>query len=365
MKETMTNHPKERRLASPRVLDLFVGCGGLSTGFEKAGFEIIAGIDNWDDALSTFAYNHPRANPINADLGDPGIVGILSELGPVEVIVGGPPCQGFSISGKRDPDDPRNRLYEGFVRAVQHLRPEYFLMENVPNLQTMMRGTIVEGIVTEFEDLGYKVHSKILIASEFGVPQNRRRLFLVGQRVEGNSKLSFEFPSASHPDNTVSCFEAISDLPDESVNDGSSYPSAPSSDYQRLMRVNSSGLWNHQATMHSEITKKIISMVPDGGNFKDLPTHLQGTRRVNIAWTRFASRKPSLTIDTGHRHHFHYQYNRVPTVRESARLQSFPDSFRLLGTKTSQYRQIGNAVPPLLAEAIAKEISRALGIVPD
>lgn len=122
------------------------------------------------------------------------------------------------------------------------------------------------------------------------------------------------------------------------------------------MRIGSTVLHNHQTTIHTPKTVEIIAQVPDGGNYKDLPEHLRETRKVNIAWTRFNSQKPSFTIDTGHRHHFHYTYNRVPTVRESARLQSFPDNFIFLKGKTSQYKQVGNAVPPLLAQVLAEKL---------
>ena len=129
------------------------------------------------------------------------------------------------------------------------------------------------------------------------------------------------------------------------------------------MRKESKGIYNHQITSHSEKTKSIISLVPDGGNYKDLPLDLRETRKVNIAWTRLNSKKPSFTIDTGHRHHFHYVYNRVPTVRESARIQSFPDSFIFVGNKTSQYKQVGNAVPPLLANIKNHKVISTLNFI--
>lgn len=156
--------------------------------------------------------------------------------------------------------------------------------------------------------------------------------------------------------NIVSTKEAISDLPELSVENGALYGVPPESEYQKRMRGKSSGIHNHVITNHKEKTIKIISLVPDGGNYKDLPIEYQSTRKVNIAWTRLNSTKPSFTIDTGHRHHFHYKYNRVPTVRESARIQSFPDDFIFLGSKTSQYKQVGNAVPPLLAKVIARSL---------
>ena len=340
-----------------RVLDLFSGCGGLSLGFEKAGFDIIAGIDNWQDALVTFQRNHPHAQALLMDLAKVRIASVGKTLdSDIDVIIGGPPCQGFSISGKRDPNDPRNLLYKTFLNAVRHFSPKIFVMENVPNLVSMDQGRIKDQIVKDFESLGYKVHYRILLASDYGVPQNRKRVFFVGVP----SGLSFSFPNGEFLNHKITCKEAICDLPESSLVDGASYIKSAISNYQRLMRNSSSGVFNHQTTEHSSETVRIISLVPDGGNYKDLPHHLRETRKVNIAWTRYSSSKPSFTIDTGHRHHFHYLYNRVPTVRESARLQSFPDDFVFCCSKTSQYKQVGNAVPPLLAEAVAKAIFKIL-----
>lgn len=180
------------------------------------------------------------------------------------------------------------------------------------------------------------------MASEFGVPQNRKRAFFIGTK----GKKEFSFPKTNTP-KLIASKDAISDLPEKSLPDGKDYSTKPKSEYQELIRKGSKGIYNHEITNHSEQTIEIISIVPDGGNYKNLPLELQQTRNVHIAWTRLNSNKPSFTIDTGHRHHFHYKYNRIPTVRESARIQSFPDSFIFLGSKTSQYKQVGNAVPPI------------------
>lgn len=335
-----------------KILDLFSGCGGLSYGLEKVGFQVIAGIDNWADALDTFKLNHKNAIVLNIDLGSVDTVEIKKKIGKVDVIVGGPPCQGFSISGHRDLNDPRNKLYKGFVELVEAFKPKVFVMENVPNLISMGQGKIKDEIIRDFEDLGYEVKYKVLLASEYGVPQNRRRVVFVG--VKGIN--TFQFPEPIFIDNKINTFEAISDLPNHDLMDGQILKKEPLSDYQKKMRSKKSEICNHVLSNHDKKTVEIISLVPDGGNYKDLPKEYINTRRVNIAWTRFNSKKPSPTIDTGHRHHFHYKYNRVPTVRECARLQSFPDSFIFMGSKTSQYKQVGNAVPPLLAEAIGKEI---------
>lgn len=337
-----------------KVLDLFSGCGGLSYGFEKVGFEVIAGIDNWDDALKTFQRNHKGAKVLNIDLGKPNVKEIKKEVGNVDVIIGGPPCQGFSISGNRDLNDPRNMLYKGFVEIVRTFNPKVFVLENVPNLVSMGQGKIKDEIIRNFEGLGYEIKYKVLLASDYGVPQNRRRVIFVGVKEKNN----FVFPKPIFYDNRnkITSSDAISDLPDKDLEDGFHLNIKPLTLYQGKMRTKESQIYNHQLTSHDKKTINIISLVPDGGNYKDLPKEYINTRRVNIAWTRFNSRKPSFTIDTGHRHHFHYKYNRVPTVRESARLQSFPDSFVFLGSKTSQYKQVGNAVPPLLAEVIGRNI---------
>jgi DNA (cytosine-5)-methyltransferase 1 len=337
-----------------KVLDLFCGCGGLSLGLQQAGYEIALGIDVWEDALSTFRHNHDGAKTICADLSQLNFNEL--EVDKIDVIVGGPPCQGFSISGKRDPNDPRNKLYTSFVDAVAFFKPRAFIMENVPNLASMNQGRIKDTIIAEFATLGYTLTYKKVLASEYGVPQNRRRFILVGLL----NQLEFEFPFPSHNNQPISCKDAIDDLPEGSVDDGAPYPIQVNSQYQKIMRADSSGLYNHQITSHTDKTKSIIKLVPDGGNYKDLPEHLKETRKVNIAWTRYASSKPSFTIDTGHRHHFHYKWDRVPTVRESARLQSFPDTFIFQGSKTSQYKQVGNAVPPVLGKVLGIQLSKFL-----
>lgn len=338
-------------MSSKKVLDLFCGCGGLSHGFIEAGYDVVAGIDHWQDALDTFAFNHTNSKTIKTDLFNTSPVAIAQQLTTkdIDIIIGGPPCQGFSIAGKRLIDDERNQLYKSFVEFVSYFKPKAFIMENVPNIISMGKGVVKDEIIKDFTNLGYSVTYKILLASEYGVPQNRRRAFFVGLK----NGQTFEFPLATTKD-FVTCEQAISDLPNETVEDGGDYPIEAQSDYQQLMR--SEVLHNHQATVHTPKTVEIIAQVPDGGNYKDLPEHLRETRKVNIAWTRFNSQKPSFTIDTGHRHHFHYRFNRVPTVRESARLQSFPDSFIFLKGKTSQYKQVGNAVPPLLAQVLAEKL---------
>lgn len=351
------------------VIDLFSGCGGFSHGFEKAGYNILLGVDIWKDALITFEKNHKKAKVLEGNLTDINGEQLLSYINrdksEIDVIIGGPPCQGFSVSGKRILDDPRNQLYKSFVQVVDSIKPKVFVMENVPGLVRLFNGEAKDKILESLENIGYNVSYKILTAADFGVPQLRKRVFFVGLRKDlfDFPYDYFEFPTPKYGDERefpyITSKEAINDLPllgEEIGNEIMPYPGPPKNSYQQLMRKNSDNIYNHVATVHKPKTVETIAMVPDGGNYKDLPKELWETRKVNIAWTRMNSKKPCFTIDTGHNHHFHYKANRVPTVRESARIQSFPDEFIFYGTKTSQLKQVGNAVPPILSQALAEKI---------
>lgn len=348
----------KKRAGRPTVIDLFSGCGGLSFGLGEAGYEVLLGVDNWQPALETFKLNHPGSQILNADISKltgKKISGLVKKK--IDVLVGGPPCQGFSLSGPRNFHDPRNRLYLDFIRLVKELKPKAFIIENVPGLGSLFGGAIKERILQEFEKIGYSVSAKVVNASDYGVPQHRRRIIFVG--IKG--KKTFEFPEPSHTEKKITVLEAIGDLPAATVAQSEySYIKKPMSAYQRVMRAGSKKIYNHAASKHSEQTEKIVALVPEGGNYKDLPEHLKKTRNFHVAWTRLHSKKPSPTIDTGHRHHFHPTENRVPTVREAARIQSFPDTFNFLGPKTAQYKQVGNAVPPLLAAAVGKKLLKYL-----
>ena len=346
-------------MSTLNVLDLFCGAGGLSYGFESAGFDILVGIDNDAKALETFELNHKGSKSICGDITqityDEHIKPLLGGK-QIDVIMGGPPCQGMSLSGPRKFDDPRNKLYLSYIRLVKEIQPKVFVIENVPGLVGLFGGQIKDSIIEKFTEMGYHIEYKILCSADYGVPQSRKRVVFVGTKVG-----SFEYP-AINP-NVVTCSMALSDLPaleNELGEEVSEYAMPPQNYYQQLMRKRSDMVLNHVAASHSDKVKKIISLVPDGGNYKNLPEEYRESRNFHVAWTRFASNKPAPTIDTGHRHHFHYKYNRVPTVRECARLQSFPDDFKFLGNKTQQFRQVGNAVPPLMAQAIAEQVKKML-----
>lgn len=345
------------------TIDLFSGAGGLSEGFSNAGFKILLGIDNDSKALESFQKNHNGAKIICGDITK---ITFKNDIKPlvqnkkIDFIIGGPPCQGMSLAGNRELDDPRNKLYLSYLRILGEIRPKGFVIENVPGLVSLFHGKIKNSILVRLKEMDYKVKFKVLTASDYGVPQRRKRVFFVG--IRNDIDATFEFPKPI--DDIVTSKMALSDLPPlESVDylgdKRQNYYTEPQNNYQKLMRKNSKYVYNHIAAKHTEKTRKIISMVPDGGNYKDLPKEYQNTRHFHVAWTRFNSNKPAPTIDTGHRHHFHYKWNRVPTVRECARLQSFPDKYIFYGNKTQQFRQVGNAVPPLLAETVAKSLKKA------
>ena len=348
--------PKRVTKHSPTVLDLFCGCGGLSLGFKRAGYNVLGGIDHDKSALLTYEANL-KAHAMELDLFDDAWVKQCAKIigtSSVDVVVGGPPCQGFSLTGTRIADDPRNKLYNAMFVALKYFKPKVVLIENVKGMATLYGGKAKQQVYKEYERYGYRVTSEILDAAQYGVPQHRKRLFFVGVK-EGEPSI----PKAKlHPDDYVSCKKAIGDLPAlpkgevyEALGyDGRVIPSV----YQNLMRQNCEGVYSsHEATRHKDFVIETIREVPEGGNHKDLKNGLGESRKFNEAWTRYHGDKPSRTIDTGHRNHFHYKQNRVPTVRENARLQSFPDSFTFLGTRTAQNRQVGNAVPVLLSQAIA------------
>lgn len=343
-----------------KIIDLFCGCGGLSLGFEKAGFEVALAIDMWKDAITTYNHNNKNNIAVCEDIHNftNDFLDKFTNENNIVGIIGGPPCQGFSTVGKRDVNDPRNQLYREYCRFVERIKPEFFVLENVKGLITLSGGAFRDDIVERFGKLGYKVVYQVLNASDYGVPQNRNRVFFVGIKNK-----QFIFPQAQSLHLTSK--DGISDLPDitnETGNEHSyKYDKTPVNDFQRLMREGSKEVLNHQITVHTEQTVSVISKIPDGGKIKDLPPEYWNIRKYNKAFERMSSKRPANTVDTGHRNYFHYSLNRIPTARENARLQSFPDTFEFLGNKISQYKQIGNAVPPLLAQVIAEAIKTQIG----
>ena len=350
------------------AIDLFAGCGGLSKGFMDAGFDIIVGVDNDQDALNTFALNHNGAKPLNADLSKQETFDEIKRIAgdrTIDVIIAGPPCQGFSLTGPRNFDDERNKLYLAVIEMVKQYQPKAFIIENVPGMATLYKGQIKEEVIKRFRDMGYNIDCRVLKACDYGVTQMRKRLIFMGIRKdlgEPSFPVAQFGPGTNRPYRT--CRDAISDLPKRNTELGTNedvYSQDAVTEYQKLMRKNCKILSNHVATNHKDFVKETIALVPEGGNYKDLPAGVGESRTFHMAWTRLDGNAPARTVDTGHRNLFHYELNRVPTVRESARLQSFPDDFVFTGTKTKQDRQVGNAVPPLLGEALGKAIIEIIG----
>jgi DNA (cytosine-5)-methyltransferase 1 len=342
------------------AIDLFSGCGGFSFGFQQAGFHVMLGVDNTEIALRTFKYNHKNSHTLQLDLHldssiNEIVVGVNNRS--VDVIIAGPPCQGFSLTGTRNEDDERNTLFNAVFRLAKRIKPKALIIENVTGLMNLYDGKARKQIEAECEKLGYTCNTKILFAPDYGIPQIRKRVFFVALQKELGA---FDFPDPLlQEESYISCQEAVGDLPsllNDIGSDVSAYDQKPTTEYQKVMRNGSKELLNHVGTRHTDHVVHVISQVPEGGNHKDLPPGVGDSRKFNEAWTRYHSQKPARTIDTGHRNHFHYKWNRVPTIRENARFQSFPDNFKFLGNKTEQNRQVGNAVPPLLGKVIAEKL---------
>lgn len=352
-------------------LDLFSGAGGLSRGFYDAGYNVVLGVDFDEAALKTFKENHGSAEAMKLDLFDHKNIDVIIEFLSkknikLDVLVGGPPCQGFSIAGPRDMNDKRNSLYLAMVELADRVKPQAVVLENVPGMLQINGGIGAKRIIEDFAKIGYKMTPKLLYAPDYGIPQIRKRVFFVGLR---DSDENFEFPEAVVDKNHyVTCEDAISDLPALQNSKGEiiygdeiqQYATLPVTEYQKRMRCKSKNVYNHIGSIPIEKTKKMISLVPEGKNYKALPEEYRGLYKYHEALTRYSSKKPSLTINTGHRSHFHYKYNRIPTVRESARLQSFTDDFIFYGNKSQQYKQVGNAVPPMLGQVLATKLKEYL-----
>lgn len=345
-----------------KTIDICCGAGGFSLGFENAGFTTILALDKWKDAIDTFNVNRKKKVGQSIDINDYDNekLRMLIKDNEVDGIVGGVPCQGFSTLGLRQVDDERNSLYLEYVRFVEVVKPKFFVLENVKGLLTLNGGFFKEDILERFSNLGYNVTFKVLKASNYGVPQKRERVFFVGLRKDYFGDFVFEFPEGAEK-NIIGCEHALSDLPSlDNGEDYTKYRTLPLNEYQVKMRKNSEEILNNEPTKHTDKTKMIISMVPNGGSIRDLPEEYYSVRNYSSAFKRMHSELPSRTIDCGHRNYFHYKENRVPTVREAARIQSFTDDYKFMGNKTSQYTQVGNAVPPILAEKIALQLKKCL-----
>lgn len=369
-------------------IDLFSGCGGMTKGFSMAGIRSIFASDIDENCEKTFLRNFPNTPFLCKDITEISKEEVDSMIDGVapDIIIGGPPCQGFSLANKRRnkiKDDPRNKLFYGFVKFINWYSPKAFVMENVKGLLSMQNGEVIKTIIEEFSNAGttgYNVACKVLMASNYGVPQNRERVILIGFRKDLN--IQPHHPEPYILDNFVTVDEAISDLPQIESGQGSDvqeYPKEPQNDYQRLMRINSKYVLNHISMKHTPRLIARFAAIKPGQDLLDVwETHgalkrgapnEKSTIKFHQNNMRLFGDKPAPTVAASFQSNFvHPHLNRNFTAREGARLQSFPDDFVFEGMRTkmswekglSQYQQIGNAVPVLLAKAIAECVSNQL-----
>ena len=401
--------------------DLFCGAGGLSLGFQQAGFSIAFANDINPDYAKTYQLNHSGTQFFTKSIEDLTAAEVFKTTGigkkAIDLLIGGPPCQGFSINAPmRSLHDDRNHLFEEYGRLVlEGIRPKVIVMENVPGMVSLERGRVIRAIYELFEGAGYRMRHMILCAAHYGIPQERWRLFFIGTILK-NVEITFPPPTHYAPVRAnftggreltwlnliqngdgkpwlkcaanghrpkfggeallpfVKVRDAIGDLPPLHSNEGAdevAYRQSPRTDYQRAMRGEAPNLYNHQAGNLSRQNLERLKHIPPGGSWRDIPHELlpKGMKRARRSdhTRRYGRVDPeglSGTVLTKCDPHwgsfFHYDQERAITVREAARIQSFPDSFRFYGSRVSQYEQVGNAVPPLLARTLAEHIKQTL-----
>lgn len=346
-----------------RVLDLFSGAGGFSSGLDSVkNIKTVEAIDFDQYAAETFKNNFPDAYVITGDITDKKVKSEIIKVAKerdVNMIVGGPPCQGFSLKGKNlGMDDPRNFLFLEYFELVKEIKPEIFVIENVKNILNSENGYFKNQIIEKFSSLGYMINYGILNSKNFGVPESRERAIIIGSLTR-----CIDLPVGN--DKIVTVRDAISDLAYLNSGEGefeSNYINEPQSSYQKKLRAKK--LYNHQATSHSKVALEKLAMIPPEGDKTSLPKELHGKQKFATTWSRLQWDSYSPTIDTrfdtpSNGRNSHPVLNRAITPREAARIQSFKDDFVFYGPKTAVCKQIGNAVPPLLAKAIGEAIVKA------
>jgi DNA (cytosine-5)-methyltransferase 1 len=410
MPRTQYAEAKGSSVSTLVAADLFCGAGGLSYGFQQAGFQVAFANDICEDYAHTYRLNHARTTFFCESIEDLKTTEVFKATGlrktDIDILIGGPPCQGFSINApKRSLEDNRNRLFREYGRLVlEGLRPKVIVMENVPGMVSLDGGRFIRDIYALFQQAGYRMRHMILCAAHYGVPQERWRLFFIGTLLK-NVDITFPEPTHYAPvranftggrdltwlpyiengvrrpnlfGNVLKTFttvrQAIGDLPVLAVHQGAEemeYDRTARTDYQRLMRGGSDKLYNHVAGALSKQNLERAKHIPPGGSWRDIPYDLlpKGMKRARRSdhTRRYGRIDPdglSGTVLTKCDPHwgtfFHYDQDRALTVREAARIQSFPDEYRFYGSRVSQYEQVGNAVPPLLAKTLAEHIKRTL-----
>jgi site-specific DNA-cytosine methylase len=377
-------------------IDLFCGAGGLSAGLERAGFRAVYAIDNEPAAIQTYRHNHPDCHAVCGDIEKIQAEDIFEAAGTTEIplIVGGPNCQGVSLRGKRDPDDPKNKMFVHFRRLIHEVQPEWFVMENVPGLLHRHNRDLAADIFQAFEEISYRCGADVLLAADYGVPQLRYRLFLVGNRVD--APIAFPTPTHSCPfeqlgldDSIFARFrretpswrtvsDAISDLPvlengggQEVLNDFFR-PKVFPNEFVKWCRTSGTDLLNHVCHKTNDYNIDLIKYIPQGRNWKSIPIAVRPARFKRVAlkdhtttYGRLSWNMPARTITCYFNNitcgaFTHPEQHRGISIREGARLQSFPDEFQFFGPLARQYRQVGNAVPCLLACHIGRTLKELM-----
>ena len=362
-----------------KVIDLFSGVGGLSYGFARDdNFEIVAANEILPNMAKAYSLNHPTAKVYIEDVKDFGAKKIEKDLNvkasEIDIIVGGPPCQAYSTVGKRLIDDSRGKLFQEYYRALKEFNPKFFLFENVKGLLSMQGGELLETIVSLFGSLDYKVQYKLLNAADFGAPQIRERVIIIGSKL----KKDFQYPSRTHYNaeevsdlfrsglrSYLTLEEAISDLPFiRSGEESFEYASEPQNEFQKKMRADApKQLMDHNAPNNNAKLVKMMELLPDGGTPEDLPKELRPTSGFKNTYCRLWWSRPSTTITRNlstpsSSRCIHPKAPRPLTTREGARIQCFPDSYQFYGSRSDRNLQIGNAVPTFLSNAMAGAILR-------
>lgn len=368
------------------AVDLFAGAGGLAEGLEQTGVKVVAASELHPQAALTHAFNHPDTRVYFGDVRelDPAVflkaASDVAGRSEVDVVVGGPPCQGFSTAGKKRASDPRNNLFFAFVDVVAALKPKVFVLENVPGFKKMYGGRAFREATTAFSALGYELRHTILDAIEYGVPQRRKRFVMVGWLPEVIEGPAWPPPPTHLPERVsspdlfhqgllphVTVEKALSDIAYlEPGWEANRHAEEPQYDYQRARRNGCALQFNHLATRHRQKAVTMFSYIPEGGTINAVPAEFRSAKRTMARWSRD---KVSNTVLALPDDLIHYAHDRIPTVRELARLQSFDDDYVFIGKRTSgfkerrvdvpQYTQVGNAVPPVLGAVIGRWIQAA------
>ncbi|MDV6344777.1 DNA cytosine methyltransferase [Nitrosomonas sp. Is37] len=371
--------------SNPKAIDLFCGCGGITVGLQKAGFDVIAGIDIEKKYLVSFKHNFPSAKALNIDITGISPVEFMQAVdisrGELDLLVGGPPCQGFSKNVPRRNrylEDPKNLLVKSFLNYCEAIQPKMILMENVAEMKNGFEETYSQEIITRLQEKGYTVTAVVLNSADYGVPQRRRRAFFMASRLgisfaspmpthiaqEKNKQMDGLFNEPSH----ITVWEAIGDLPSVEHGEGlelTSYACPPQNAYQELMRSSKTEVRNHIARKLADKQYARLSSIGPGQGHKDLPVHLQTRGGYSGAYGRLTKDMIAPTITRwvfhpGSGRWGHPVDIRTLTIREIARIQSFPDDFEFIGSYTDQAGQLGNAVPPLLAQAIVQSMKNQM-----